>query len=114
MIPKEIIERAVEGEWMRSRSKDEAYGVHDFASPGDVDYSDWQFIVCDSTFWKSLGRALRKDTNTAYCAVCGIDRDWQGKGTIPQWHHLAHRFFDLLLTSGDIDAFWTDLLANDK
>ena len=34
--------------------------------------------------------------------IAGVP-EWR---TIQQWEHEARRFFSLLLTEGDIDAFW--------
>lgn len=64
----------------------------------EVYFSD---IVQDSLFWQALGKALgwgRKGMKTT-----ANDRTWL---------HYAHQYFDLVLTGGETEKFWKQLIAN--
>lgn len=57
-------------------------------------------IASDPLFWQALGKALAWDGKRWICM--------QSHKT--EWQCEAHRYFDLLLTGGDVEAFWKGLL----
>lgn len=90
MIPKEIISKAVRGGWQ----------------PPNLELQHEAVFVLDPAFWQALGKALGW---------------WDDIGQIPSkmpkrridqdpWNYHAHRFYDLILTGGDTEKFWADLL----
>lgn len=91
MIPKEAIEKAIEGGWQ----------VEDVLQTGNL-IVDTKFMhqqaTLDPSFWKCLGKA----------------QGWQGKHEpltdmlVLQAH--VHKFIDLILTGGDTEKFWRELL----
>lgn len=117
MIPKEAIEKAIEGGWKPLAVEvglkwiyDED-GVHWYnpeeTRDGSVTFG-FHEIALDKTFWQSLGKALGKE---------GIEltRSHENWDTEPWWQYAARRFYDLILTGGDIEKFWNEVLpANDS
>lgn len=90
MIPKRAIEKAIEGGW--------SVGNED-----DFVTLRWEIWALDPTFWQSLGKALG-----------WVDGDIE----LPfDWHFQsklsAHKFYEIILTGGDVERFWTELL-NEK
>ena len=89
-------------------------------------------IVCSQEFWVSLGKALGWEKSTVTFKVkkkeiSAVSR----KGTIyytrdahtitrpvrnakMKWKRIAREFFDLLLTGGDTEKFWADLISDKK
>jgi len=61
------------------------------------------FILQDPVFWQTLGKALGwGECNEGYHVhTCNV-RD--------SWKENAHQYFDLLLTGGDTEKFWKDLI----
>lgn len=59
-------------------------------------------IVLDPEFWKALGKALG----------WGKSELWENDINIPHWKLHALRFFELKLTGGDEEKFWSDLLQD--
>ncbi len=65
-----------------------------------------EFYVLDPLFWQALGKALGwEEQSFGYETSYGY---WEGK---PEWNYFAHMYFDLLLTGGDTEKFWKELLA---
>jgi hypothetical protein len=109
MIPKEIISKAIEGGWWNVE-----YG-------GAVQWPlemalrmSWQEIALMPTFWQALGKALgwRQNGRITMYEYDGISKDpvevkWTDSFT---WAIYAHRFYDLILTGGDTEQYWKDLL----
>lgn len=118
MIPKEAIEKAIEGGWEAfghcsptcpepatfEVSVDGIYVIfHEDNSVvehaiDNVGYPA-ERIVLDASFWKSLGKALGWEELTE-----------QGNPSGTGWYYRASAFLDLVLTGGDTDAFWKELL----
>ena len=72
-------------------------------------------IVLDPLFWQALGKALGSDKQFPFeqehqCPLCG---DTKNTGH-EWWLWKSHRYFSLLMTGGDTENFWKDLLANPK
>ena len=85
IIPKEAIEKAIEGGWNDARLDYEAT------------YAD---IALDHSFWQALGMALEWEG--------AIDR----RPFATEWENYAHAFYHRILTGGDTQAFWDELLTN--
>lgn len=118
MIPKEAIEKGIEGGW-------ETYASY-------WQTIDWQVIALDPSFWQALGKALgwlAKYLQTE-CPKCHHDVKYLNPGnfcpecgsvtvSVEHWRQYtrstftdyAHRFYDLILTGGDTEAFWNELLT---
>ncbi len=95
-IPKEVIDKAKEGGWKPS-------GL-DLYKVGNVDAINKYRVVLSPEFWIALGKALNK--NESYLSPLygcdDVEGDW--------WWGIAMRFYDLILTGGDTDAFWQEIL----
>lgn len=83
-----------------------------------------QRMVLEPEFWQSLSKALGWGCNCQNgneyfgpdetgdpiwgpCAVCVSDGQY-----VPakDWKDMAHQYLDLVLTGGDVEAFWKGLL----
>ena len=118
-IPTHIIELAIEGGWK---------SYNEISSPlvggVQIDKEETE-IICDPTFWKSLGKKLGwsgerclkcgKDwpwiSGTRYCDAC---RSADGNWRTDTYKYHAHRFYDLILTSQPTDKFWEELLEGNR
>jgi hypothetical protein len=60
----------------------------------------WQEIALDPSFWQALGKALGWNVTGRQLAM----------NSKPNWQIWATRFYDLILTGGDTEKFWADLL----
>lgn len=97
MIPKQAIERAIaggwggfgwgEGKWSGSRV------------PG-IESNHWRDIALDKDFWQALGKALGWLTCDCEQKTCAAR--W--------WLTNAQNFNTCILTGGDTDAFWRELI----
>jgi hypothetical protein len=56
-------------------------------------------IILDPLFWQALSKAL------GWKEFAG-----RGEGSYPIWKWQAHRYFDLVLTGGNKEKFWEELL----
>lgn len=106
MIPKQAIEKAIEGGWSPK------YGHHSdlVDSNGEwigvensrvVSYAE---IALDPTFWQALGKVL------GWVRLTKVDENPTRRAAVPTCNEYAHRFYDLILTSGDTDKFWDEIL----
>lgn len=91
MIPKQAIEKAIEGGWQHEIKDFAEYALATF-NPSGI---RWQVIALDKTFWQALGKALGWVPD--YALEAG-------------WGHYAHMFYRLIHTGGDTEKFWADLL----
>lgn len=119
-IPKEAIEKAIEGGWKLNREVEHrdfseeptfgkrgiAYKTTDALIYGEKSYAD---IALDPTFWQALGKSLEWNK-------IADGKDWSPEkyGFMPVWKHYALKFYDLILTNGDTDTFWKELLATNN
>lgn len=107
MIPRRAIERALEHGWDDTN--------HAFATDGvaDTDFCmrvgswcyDFRTVALDPTFWQSL---------LPICEChCGKDGHAIRSINCPRtnWKNRARDFYDLILTGGDTQAFWDELLG---
>lgn len=104
MIPKEIIELAIQGGW--KPLVDEGYQIQ---LDGDG-VGFWYPIALDPTFWQALGKSL---------GWAGFDAEKDNKMIFAAYEHYhwsayTHRFYDLLLQKQDTAPFWEEILANVK
>lgn len=61
--------------------------------------------VLDPLFWQALSKALGWDkTHTVW-----FKQSWENR---EPWLNHAHQHFDLILTGGDIESFWKELLKS--
>lgn len=86
---------------------------------GDYETDGWSYqeiideardkVILDPLFWQALGKALgwrEKKTGLLF-------RDLpEQANTIESCLPYAHLYFDLILTGGDTEKFWKDLLNN--
>lgn len=113
MIPAHIIEKAVEGGWSGVSLEEKGKWVG-----GRVEGIEhyWHSIALDPSFWQSLGKVLGWTKNICTdCLTPYVDKTSCTCGmSYPPlddtWHLHAMRFYDLILTGGDTDAFWEELL----
>jgi hypothetical protein len=99
-IPKEAIEKAIEGGWAHPQ------------------FFDWQFTALDPTFWQALGNSLewthvyclRCHTAVPLWGECKCNEDEEVPEPQSAWRYNAHRFIDLVLQGQDTVEFWKELL----
>lgn len=114
MIPKEILEKAIEGEWKEDlRYKTQYPEVKKGSGDMLIWYVDavnheWTFdrysfqqIALDPLFWQALGKSLLWSDGASHVS-----------NPTPEWMENAHRFYDLILTGQPTDTFWADLLSD--
>lgn len=109
MIPKEAIEKAIEGKWRKADVPhiEEQLGRLWVRFEREENERHlpivWESdIALDPSFWHSLGKALgwgAQVYSKRYRAY------W------PRYMHEAMMFYDLIITAGDTKAFWKELLA---
>lgn len=93
MIPKEAIEKAIEGGWEPYKTR--------------TTLPNWQITALDPAFWQALGKALGWPSVTPGNSVMTQE--------FPQtWRYHALHFYDLILTGGDTAAFWKSLQEEGK
>lgn len=128
MIPKQAIEKAIEGGW-----KNAGYEMCDNCGgsggvyPDATCYScsatgytkdiseDWLEasgfdIALDKTFWQALGKALKWGEHWTV-RTYGDEKDYMRRDIIETWRYWADYYLDIVLTGGDTEKFWVDLLA---
>ncbi len=59
-----------------------------------------RLCVLDPLFWQALSKALGQNQCNCGKPVCSVR----------EWDSMAHTYFDLVLTGGDTEKFWKDLL----
>lgn len=77
---------------------------------GDYETDGWSYqeiideardkVILDPLFWQALGKALGWGTTTAS----------NNFGYKNSWQYYAHQYINLILTGGDTDKFWKELL----
>jgi len=77
-------------------------------------YIAYAEIILDPEFWQSLGKALgwEEDEVVPY-DLSKLDKfEWIIRfHRLPRWRFNAQRYFDLVLTGGDTEKFWNNLLV---
>lgn len=90
MIPKQIIEKAIEGGWrpewrFMPNESDENFLAFIWRGKGGATMMTWQEIALDSTFWRSLENATGKTARAMYLDFCSAvwdadtDKFWSDK-----------------------------------
>lgn len=68
-------------------------------------------VVLDPLFWQALGKAL--GWKLKVLVIWDWNATWTATVTeMETWRWYAHQYFDLLLTGGDQDKFWKELLTS--
>lgn len=94
MIPTQAIEKAIEGGWI--------------SLDPETDAKNWQKTALSRSFWQSLGKATGNDSKNLYVYTSFTNN----KEVEGWWQWAMHRFLDtLILTGGDTEAFWEELLS---
>lgn len=125
MIPKQVIEKAIEGGWSilgltgqmtfswswrinPFHPEQEIMVVQDdIGEPHDLDYYQ---TVLDPTFWQALGKALGwKEVETEWRHANSNTSEVYSFSN-ERWANEAHSFYDLILTRGDTETYWNELL----
>lgn len=122
LIPHAAVEKAIEGGWRLKNQHIPADGDYFVAlidngaaikyqvqnkagEPKDNDYANVAEIALDPTFWQALGKAL------GWGLVLGWEEMYApAENAAQEWYQNAFRFYDLILTGGDTEAYWKDLL----
>ena len=121
-IPKKIIELAVEGEWKPWWLGKPVKVSHSFIEVLEkeaVVYQWWQEIALDPLFWQALGNRLMWSEKGALEIfeknekVKTIHKRFEVSAT-PLWKHYAFEFYNLILTNGDTEYFWEELLKDNE
>lgn len=80
-------------------------------------------VVCDPLFWQALGKALgwkdvfKNKKSMGLMEMCGhpyCPTEGNCKYQKPERSKYAHKYFDLLLTGGDTEKFWKELLTQNN
>lgn len=102
-IPREAIEKAIEGGWRHEIFIVDGEIRRDIklSAAYVAEIKAWRNTVLDSTFWQSLGKAL------------GWEPKYNDGGNY-YWGQYAHRFYDLILSNQDTQPFWDELLPHMK
>lgn len=118
MIPRQAIQKAIQG----------GYGGR-FDSPEIILASHSQYqLALSAPFWQALSKVLGWPEYAPICHRCNNIRkerydlscspdgqcDLTGYDNSLIWNMYAHRFYDLILTGDDTDAFWEQFLTDKK
>lgn len=131
MIPKEIIEKAIEGGWkplISEGGREDKPIVHvsfggDIGSTlvelwtyyknggGNLTRRQIESIALDPSFWQSLGKGLgNKDEMRCDSPKCDtIQCEYAG---YKDPRRMYENFCSIIWDGGDTEKFWSDLLAN--
>lgn len=71
--------------------------------PKDEEIDAWQVDALDPTFFQALGKVLGWGNNAKKIELVELNRE-----KLAFIH--AHKFFELVLTGGDLEQYWRDLL----
>lgn len=102
-IPKEIIEKAIEGGWLVEGASKE--NVEFFKKAGHDRM--WELVALDPTFWASLSKACgweQEDQNTH--RLIQLSGSTYFPVGMRQWYKKAHEFYDLILKGKPTEEYW--------
>lgn len=108
-IPKEAIEKAIEGGWCKNYGNGKPPFKHGvgrdavtilYNEGGPIQTYYYAQIALDPTFWQALGKSCGWDKNASVYSHT----------TMTQWQQAAMQFYDLILTGGDTEKFWAEIL----
>lgn len=107
-IPKEAIEKAIEGGWNPVGSN--ALSVYEAVDPLRP-----QEIALDPTFWQALGKNLGYDADsTKIWNSTWVRQSFKTEKQLvlsDDWQNMALDFHDLILQEKDPTAFWDEILT---
>lgn len=116
MISKQAIKKAIEGGWGRGKTDIPLELMPLFlAEHPEREYQ----VALDPTFWRALGRVLgwgtcNRDTDVLLCKRCGASDMYiqahPDEICGADYKQYAHDFYDLVLTGGDTEKFWEEIL----
>lgn len=113
MIPKEAIEKAIEGGWHLDTPNIARFandkGVQLYETDGLKTYVAMEAeIALDPSFLQALGKALGWEKETHAFVHGREDVTTIGGRT---WLIRAFQFYEIVLTGGDTEKFWEELLG---
>lgn len=97
-----IIEKSIEGGWKLKDHFVVYGGCDEFNSPKYKPV--FEKIICDTSFWKALGKAMGWTEHTYYlhCPICEDIPD--GEPRLFTWNYHSIEFFQINLTQGFDEA----------
>jgi hypothetical protein len=104
MIPKTVIEKAIEGGWQPNFSAERYWPPSAIEAILVKPKFKWRLIALDPTFWQALGKALGGKNWT--------QKEYIDEREVEAWFANAINFYWLILTNGDTDKFWNELLSD--
>ncbi len=122
-IPKQAVEKAIEGGWRGVTTwndnpnydifvQDELIGSR--LPSGHTDTKNWTEVALDPTFWQALGKALGWDEDPYRDPIGTVWEKTDHKGNsvryLDDWNNAALCFYDLILAGGDTEKFWEEIL----
>jgi len=101
MIPKSAIKKAVSGGWNSSYlPNDEEYWTREH----------FCVVALDLSFWQALFPWTGFDGHYIKCALYEKQDEDCNCSKKEEWKEKAHHFYDLILTGGNTEKFWQELL----
>ena len=96
MVPKQAIEKAIEGGWIHSGNQ-------------HIENPCWEITALYPSFWHALDKALGwSEEHFISCAIWKTgDCDCSAKD---EWKEKAKEFYDLILEGKDTAEFWEGIL----
>lgn len=117
-IPKAAIEKAMSAGWYKGYTLEKYENKYITLDPdGDRDaLLFFPEIALQPEFWQCLGKSLV--WTNSICRDCGRsaqicmagDETCLGED-VAGWKYHAGRFYDLILTGGDLEAYWKKILG---
>lgn len=104
-VPDKAFELAEKGGYLKTRIEDR---------------QNWQFYILQPDWWQSLEKSLNWfgvwsreywTSKSDQLHAKGLDRFGTTEEELPPWRWYSARFYDLILTGGDTEKFWEELLA---
>lgn len=119
-IPERVIQKAIEGGWGKdsffrgeitsAKWQDGKLYLEWYSGETESIHlyeEHWERLAFDTSFWQSLSKALGWRIGMKFADLFNA-RELSG------WEFHAHSFFDLILTGQNTDAFWSDLVPEEK
>ncbi len=115
-IPRHVIEKAIAAEGRGQGWAADAVMVFEKLKMfGVLTHEEYCSIALDPLFWQAIGKAL--GWADWYCM--GPEFLWSNdeiycRGSdsynLNQWQYETYRFYDLILTGGDTEKFWNEIM----
>lgn len=104
----EAIKLAIEKGGYNKVIWDDLYEQPNFQDGDGGYFVNYEKILMDKDFWESLGKALEWKINE------NLSFNAKPFKYTPIWVLRARDYFDLVLTGGDTEKFWEELLTSTK